>query len=101
MLFALLSANFLMILAFLFKFRSLPPQIPLFYSKPLGETQLVDWWFIFLLPLLLDCLYLLNFLVYKRFFANNQFVKTFLYYFKLFLIVSFTIIFLKILFLIA
>jgi len=101
MLFALLSANFLMILAFLFKFNHLPPQIPLFYSKPTGESQLAEWWFIFVLPLILDCLYLLNFLIYKKFFFENQFVNFFIYYFKLFLIIVFTVIFLKIIFLIA
>lgn len=98
MIFVLLGANFMMILSVIFKLGTLPPQIPLFYSRPSGEKQLGEWWFIFLLPLLLNILYIVNKVLIKRYFPENAFVKTFSYYLNLFLIVSFTLIFLKIIF---
>ena len=101
MIFVLLGANFMMILAVIFKLGSLPPQIPLFYSRPDGELQLGEWWFIFLIPLLLNLLYILNKVVINKYFSENSFVKTFMYYFDIFLIVSFTLIFLKIVFLVS
>ncbi|GEM_PF-893120 len=101
MIFVLLGANFMMVLAILFKLTSLPPQIPLFYSRPDGELQLGDWWFIFLLPILMNALYILNTMVQKKYFPENYFVQTFVYYFKLFIISIFTLIFLKIIFLVT
>lgn len=97
----LLSANLLMVLSVVFKFSTLPPQIPLFYSLPQGELQLADWWFIILLPVLMNGLFLLNTLVYQNFFEGNEFVAKFSYYFKIFLIISITVIFLKIIFLVT
>lgn len=38
-------------LVLLFSFRNLPPQIPLFYSKPWGQDQLVSPAFLFVPPL--------------------------------------------------
>ncbi len=101
MIFVLLGANFMMILAVIFKLGSLPPQIPFFYSRPDGELQLGEWWFIFLIPFLLNALYILNNVLTKKYFPDNTFVKTFAYYFNLFLIISFTLIFLKIIFLVS
>lgn len=91
----------MMILAVIFKLGHIPPQIPLFYSRPEGELQLSEWWFIFLIPILLNSLYALNKFLVKKYFTENTFVKTFAYYFNIFLIVSFTIIFLKIIFLVS
>lgn len=99
--FFLLTANLVMMLALVFKSAFLPPQIPLFYSKPQGEAQLVNWWFIFLLPFLLNLFFFLNSLFYKRYFFSNEFVKSVFYYLKIFLLVSYTVIFLKIIFLIT
>lgn len=101
MIYSLLVANFIMILGFLLKLSKIPPQIPFFYSRPEGEAQLINWWLIFLLPLLLNLLFLLNTFLFKKFFDENEFIKTFFYYFKLFLIISFTLIFLKIIFLVT
>ncbi len=101
MIFVLLGANFVMLLAFLFKLNQLPPQIPLFYSKATGDAQLADWWFLILIPILLNIFYALNTYVYKKFFLDNIFIKNTIFYLKLFLIISFTIIFLKIIFLIT
>lgn len=97
----LLSANILMFLTFLFKSGTLPPQIPLFYSRPQGEFQLTEWWYIFLIPVLMNGLFFLNTFLYAKFFEGNDFVKIFIRYFKIFLIVSFSLIYLKIIFLIT
>lgn len=101
MIFYLVIANLVMLISFLFKLNKFPPEIPLFYSRPSGDPQIADWWLIFLLPLLLNALYYLNTYIYKKFFLGNEFVENITYYFKLFLISSFTLIFIKILFLIT
>lgn len=101
MIFVLLGANFMMVLAVIFKLGVLPPQIPLFYSRPDGEQQLGEWWYIFLIPVLLNLLYIANKVLIKKFFPVNSFAQTFSNYFNLFLISAFTIIFLKIVFLVS
>lgn len=101
MIFGLLIANLIMGFAFIFRLGSLPPQIPLFYSRPPGDLQLADWWFIFLLPLLLNFFFVLDTLFYRKYFTDNDFIAHVTYYFKIFLLVSFTYIFLKIIFLVT
>lgn len=101
MIFGLLIANLIMLFAFFFRLATLPPQIPIFYSRPPGDLQLAEWWFIFLIPLLLNFFYVLNTYVYRKFFMGNDFVAHFMYYLKIFLVVSFTLIFLKIIFLVT
>ena len=101
MIFYLIIANLVMFISFLFKLNTFPPEIPLFYSRPSGDPQIADWWLIFSIPLLMNALYYLNTYIYKKFFLGNEFVENITYYFKLFLISSFTLIFIKILFLIT
>ncbi len=101
MLYALIGSNIIMIGALLLRFNHLPPQIPLFFSKPWGEDQLVDTWMIFLLPVLLDILYFVNLSLMKRYFQENEFVKKIVHYLNIFLIVTFTPIFIKIITLIT
>ena len=101
MIFYLIVANFVMFISFLFKLNKLPPEIPLLYSKASGDSQIADWWLIFLIPALMNFLYYLNSYIYKKFFLGNEFVENIIYYFKLFLISSFTFIFIKILFLVT
>lgn len=96
MLYALIGSNIVMIGALLLRFNHLPPQIPLFFSKPWGEDQLVDNWMIFLLPVLLDIFYFINVSLVKRYFQENDLVKKILQYLNIFLIVAFTLIFIKI-----
>ncbi|MBI4225840.1 hypothetical protein HY612_01885 [Candidatus Roizmanbacteria bacterium] len=100
-LYQLIAANIVMIFVLAFKFNSLPPQIPLFYSKSLGEDQLADTWFILILPLFMNLLFFLNNFFYRRFYRNNIFVKKIFHYLNLLIIVSFTLIFAKIIFLIT
>ena len=101
MLYALIGSNVIMIGLFVLRFSTLPPQIPLFYSKPWGEDQLADSWMIFLLPIILDLLFVLNNFIYKKFFPENAFVKKVMNFLNGFLIISITLIFIKIIFLIT
>lgn len=97
----LLGADLLMIAAFLLKFNHLPPQIPLFYSRLWGEDQLSDTWLIFLLPIFMTLLIVINNYIFKKYYSDNELIKKMFYYFDLFLIFSFTLIFIKIVFLIS
>ncbi len=97
----LILANLVMVGVFVFKYSSLPPQIPLFYSKTWGEDQLGDYWMIFLLPILLDIFFIINQYCYRKFFAGNLFVKRIFDYLNIFLIVGFTLIFVRIVFLVS
>jgi len=90
-----------MIVTFILKFNFLPPQLPLFYSRSWGEAQLVDTWMIFLIPLLLNLLYIANNFLYKRFFLGHGLIKKIFDYLTIFLIVGFTLIFIKIIFLVS
>ncbi len=101
MFYYLIAGDILMVGIFTIKFSTLPPQIPLFYSKPWGEDQLADTWMIVLLPLLLNIFYVLNNYLYRKFFLGNIFAKKILDYLNLFLIAGFTLIFIKIVLLVA
>lgn len=101
MLYALLGSNAIMILSFVLRYKTFPPQIPLFYTHSVGEDQLGEWWMIFLLPLLLNVFVLTNRFIYRKFFISNTFVAQTIYYLNLFLMVSFTLIFIKIVLLVS
>ncbi|MFA6080952.1 MAG: hypothetical protein WC741_00915 [Patescibacteria group bacterium] len=94
----LLGADALMIVTFLLRFPRLPPQIPLFYSQFWGESQLADLLMIFILPIFMNLLYFINKKIFIKFYSTNELVKNIFYYFNFFLIVSFTLIFIKIIF---
>ena len=101
MIYILLTCNLLMITTFLWRFSTLPPQIPLFYSKITGEEQLGDTWMIFLLLILANIFYFLNDYVVKRFFSQNEFVKTILKLLNIFVVISLSLICIKTIFLIS
>lgn len=101
MIYFLIIANIMMVGGFILRFNQLPPQIPLFYSKQWGEDQLVDLWFIFLLPLILILIFYFNNFVYDKYFSNNILVKKIIYYLNLFIIIIITFIFLKIIILVS
>lgn len=101
MIYILLTCNLLMITTFLWRFSTLPPQIPLFYSKFTGEEQLGDTWMIFLLLILVNVLYFINDYVVKRFFSQNEFVRIIFKFLNVFVVVSLSLIFIKIVFLIS
>ncbi len=97
----LLGADAFMIVTFLFRFSRLPPQLPLFYSRLWGEDQLVDTWLIFLLPIFLNLLFFINNYIIKKIYSDNEFIKKIFYYLNIFLIFGFTLIFIKIIFLVS
>ncbi len=97
----LLGADALMIIIFTLRFNTLPPQIPLFYSRLWGENQLADTWLIFILPVFLNLLFFLNNYLFKKFYSDNELIKKIFYYLNLFLIFGFTLIFIKIVFLVS
>jgi len=92
----LLGADILMVATFLLKFKTMPPQIPLFYSQLWGESQLADSWVIFILPIFLNLLFFINKYIFNKFYAENIFIKNIFYYLNVFLIIGFTLIFIKI-----
>lgn len=101
MLYALLGSNIIIILTFILRYKTFPPQIPLFYSHSGGEEQLGEWWMIFLLPLLLNIFVVVNRFIYRKFFLDNTFVAQMIYYLNLFIMISFTLIFIKIVLLVS
>ncbi len=101
MIYALLAADLLMAGSFIWRFSKLPPQIPLFYSRPWGEDQLVDYWFIFILPFLLHVYIFLNIYIYNKYYLPNQLVKKILDTTNWLFILICSGIFLKIIFLIT
>ena len=101
MIFILVAADMLMALTFLLRMKSLPPQIPLYYSKAVGDDQLGDTWMIFIIPTLMTILFAVNNLIYKKYFLGQEMVKRIFNYLNIFLVVSFTIIFIRILYLIT
>jgi hypothetical protein len=98
MVYLLIIADSLMAAAFLWKYSTLPPQIPLFYSQPWGEDQLVDYWLIVLLPILLHVFFFLNIYLYNRFFFPDYLLRIVIRTVNIVLTVTFTLLFLKILF---
>ncbi len=96
MIYALTTSSMAMIAMFMFRYPSLPPQIPLFFSRPWGEDQLVLSWLILILPILMNIFYFVNLFVYRRFFFDNKFVEKVFYYLNIFNIVTFTYIYFKI-----
>lgn len=98
---SLLGADALMIIAYFIRSRTMPPQIPLFYSQLWGEGQLADSWLIIILPVFLNLLIFINSYLLKRFYSDNFLIKKIFYYLNLLLIVSFTVIFIKIVLLVS
>lgn len=97
----LLSANLLQLGVYLYRMQSIPPQIPLLYSLPTGEDQLVEWWMIFLIPLLMNTLYIGNTIIYNRNFSRDEFEKSILRYANIVIMGVCTYLFIRIIFLVS
>ena len=97
----LLSANLVMIGSYLFTMKTFPPQIPLLYSLPIGEDQLVEWWMIFIIPIIMNVFYILNSFIYNRFFFQEQFERILLRYTNIVVISFCTYLFIRIIFLVS
>lgn len=94
-------ANVLQVALLVWKYQILPKQIPLFYSKPWGEGQIADMWYILLLPIFMNLTFFINRHIAIKFFSQNKLFKSILVVANGILIVGYTGIFLKILFLIS
>lgn len=57
-----------------FSWRQLPPQVPLFYSRPWGESQLTSPAGLLLLPLLSLLIFTLNFGLILKTFKEEKFI---------------------------
>lgn len=68
--YGLLAAVFCQLIILILLWQNLPPQVPLFYSRPWGAEQLADKRTLILLPFLLLFLGLFNI-----FLAGSQFLK--------------------------
>jgi len=90
-----------MFLVFFLKLKTLPPQIPLFYSQVWGEDQLGKIWMIFIIPFLMILFVFINNFLKNKYFKNQLVFITIFYYTNLLIIISFTLIFLKIIFLVS
>ena len=97
----LVSSNLIQLAAYLLKMRTIPPQIPLFYSLPVGEDQLVEWWMIFLIPILMNSLCIFNTFVYNTYFSRESFERSVLRFVNVTVIGICTYLFVHIIFLVS
>jgi hypothetical protein len=97
----LIGADVLMAAIFAWKFQSLPEQIPLLYSRPWGEPQIVDFWYIALLPVLMHLFFFLNNILAKKYFTSEEIIQKIFQAMNIFFILTFTGLFLKIIFLVS
>lgn len=86
---------------FLLKMGSLPPQIPLFYSRLEGDQQIVDLLMIFILPSVSSTLVAGNNFILRKYFKDNHFVTLIIYYINLSVILIIAFIFVRIIFLVT
>jgi hypothetical protein len=98
MLYALIVCDLAMAISFILKMSVLPPQIPIFYSRPFGEDQLGEVWYIFLLPVFIHVLLFLNIYFYNHFFLPDQFIKKIVNILNWFIIITLTVIFIRVIF---
>lgn len=97
----LLAANLFQAVFLMFNFSKLPNQIPLFYSQPWGESQIADSWFILILPILMNFMFVLNYQISKRFFQEHPIIMKLFLIANYVLIIGFTGILFKIVFLVT
>lgn len=90
-----------MVAIFLLNINRMPPEIPLYYSRPQGEAQIAPWWMLFALPLIMNGFVVLNGYLAKRLFKDNQLITQTFRIFTYSAIVSLTLVFLKIILLIT
>lgn len=67
----------LQFLAIAFFYKYIPPQIPMFYSRPWGQEQLADKKFIFIFPLQLLLLLIVNYFLSAFFFLKEKLLSKF------------------------
>lgn len=97
----LIGSNLIQLGVYLLKMRTMPPQIPLLYSLPIGEDQLVEWWMIFLLPGIMNVLYVINTIIYSTYFHREDFERSLLHIVNMTIIGTCTYLFIRIIFLVS
>lgn len=97
----LLATNLVMVLVYSIFWSKLPKEIPLFYSSNWGEQQIVDIKYISILPFLTLLVYAINLFLKKKILKNEFFLNKILLYSSFCFIVAYTVIFLKIIFLVT
>jgi hypothetical protein len=83
------------------KFKLLPQEVPLFYSKPWGEEQVADIWFILLIPIFMHLLYIANIFLSKRFAKDEPVLQKMFWIGNGIIIFGFTSIFIRIILLVT
>ena len=97
----LLSSNLIQLGMYFWRMHTIPPQIPLFFSLPIGEDQLVEWWMIFLIPVLMNGLYAINSFIHTTYFHRDDFEKSLLKYVNITIIGISTYLFIRIIMLVS
>lgn len=97
----LIGADVLMLGLFALKFNVFPQQIPLLYSRPWGEPQIVEFWYIMLIPVLMHLFYFFNLFIAKKYFHSEELFQKLFMAANISIIVAFTGVFLKIIFLVT
>lgn len=90
-----------MAIVFALRLHALPPQIPLFYSLPPGEDQLVEWWMIFMIPLLMDILLIVHGIVSHFIPSQELFIRKTLHITTITLVILCTFLFVRIIMLVT
>lgn len=93
-----IAALLVMAATFAWRFTKLPPQIPLFYSKPQGDDQIADFWMIAVLPIILVLFFTINMVIYKRLFSGDKTIRKIIEGLNIVESIIITLIFIKILF---
>jgi hypothetical protein len=101
MIIAVIVADIIMAATYFFLSAQLPPQIPLFYARPWGEDQLADLWLIIVLPILMHVFIIGNKLSVRFLFKNDDLIRKTFAFADWFYIIVFTVIFIRILFLVS
>lgn len=91
----------ILLIVFLWRSFSLPPQLPLLFSLPEGEEQIVDSYLIFLLPFSSSFLVFLNFYLVKKIFSQEKFILAIVYILNLLISSLAFFFFVKIIFLVT
>lgn len=66
----------------LISWKKLPPEVPLFYSRPWGEAMLASALALWSLPIMVVVLVTVNFLIAVYFFSDNKFLSRILLMFS-------------------
>lgn len=95
-----LSLALMALVTFVF-FGKLPPEIPLFYSLPIASSQIVDIWYISLLPITSLVLILFNSVLLGRFAHGESLGKSIIYVANMSTLVLTTYIYIRIILLVT